>query len=405
MSRPRPRSSCPSPRAPWSSPPSPQPRDAEGRFANLDGTGARRASARSCAGPSGTGSRASAARTPDRAPVPTVAPDLALLATPPRPGEPARVTWLGHASFLVQLDGVSLLVDPALLPTIFGGISRNVPPGVPIEQLPPIDAVLVSHSHYDHLDLPTIEKVGAPVVAGLGLEPFFRERAPLRDGARLVERRHACAACGSPSCPAQHWSRRGLFDTNRTLWGGFVIEGTRATLYHSGDTAYFDGFEEIGARFPGIDAALLPIGAYDPAWFMERQHMNPEQALRAFEDLGARTFVAMHWGTFKLADEPLDEPPSRLEAERRRLGIDAARVRVLAVGETLTVGRGADVRADAHPPSDRGHRLPGEPAALGPRRRGASRRGGRLSPLSPPSRTPPHQGRNPAPPRLSSAAS
>jgi L-ascorbate metabolism protein UlaG (beta-lactamase superfamily) len=135
--------------------------------------------------------------------------------------------------------------------------------------------------------------------------------------------------------PAQHWSRRGPFDGNATLWGGFVIQGRRATVYHSGDTAWFEGFAEIGRRFPGIDAALLPIGAYDPAWFMEKQHMNPEQALAAFGALGARTFVAMHWGTFKLTDEPLDEPPRRLEAERLRLGLPVDRVRVLAVGETV----------------------------------------------------------------------
>ncbi len=135
--------------------------------------------------------------------------------------------------------------------------------------------------------------------------------------------------------PAQHWSRRGLSDLNRRLWGGFVVEGRRQSLYHSGDTAFFDGFAEIGRRYPGIEAALLPIGAYDPAWFMERQHMNPEQALAAFRALGARRFVAMHWGTFKLTDEPLDEPPRRLEAERERLGLPPDRVCVPAVGETL----------------------------------------------------------------------
>jgi L-ascorbate metabolism protein UlaG (beta-lactamase superfamily) len=269
-----------------------------------------------------------------------VAVDPASLARPPARGEPARLSWLGHASFLVQLDGVSLLVDPALGPTLFGGIARNVAPGVAIEDLPPIDAVLVSHSHYDHLDLPTIEEVGAPVIAGLGLEKLFRARRIFATElgwwrtARVGEVRVTFV-------PAQHWSRRGLFDTNETLWGGFVIEGSTATLYHAGDTAYFEGFGRIGERFPRIDAAMLPIGAYDPAWFMEKQHMNPEQALQAFEDLGARTFVAMHWGTFKLADEPLDEPPLRLDAERARRGIAPERVRVLAVGETLDVARPA----------------------------------------------------------------
>ncbi|MGE5048665.1 MAG: MBL fold metallo-hydrolase, partial [Deltaproteobacteria bacterium] len=135
--------------------------------------------------------------------------------------------------------------------------------------------------------------------------------------------------------PSQHWSRRGLFDTNQTLWGGFVIEGARARVYHAGDTAWFAGFKEIGERFPHPDAALLPIGAYDPGWFMEKQHMNPEQAVQGFLDLGAKRLAAMHWGTFKLTDEPLNEPPQRLRAEWRRRGLPEDRLRILAIGETL----------------------------------------------------------------------
>ncbi len=174
------------------------------------------------------------------------------------------------------------------------------------------------------------------MIAGLGLEKLFRARGIF--GTALGWWRTARVGdVAITFVPAQHWSRRTPFDTNRSLWGGFVIRGSRATLYHSGDTAYFGGFAEIGRRFPGIDAALLPIGAYDPAWFMSPMHLNPEEALRAFRDLGAATFVAMHWGTFKLADEPLDEPPRRLEAERVRLGLAAERVRVPAVGETLVV--------------------------------------------------------------------
>jgi L-ascorbate metabolism protein UlaG (beta-lactamase superfamily) len=139
--------------------------------------------------------------------------------------------------------------------------------------------------------------------------------------------------------PSQHWSRRGLSDMNATLWGGFIIEGSSARIYHSGDTAYFDGFREIGQRFGPIDAALLPIGAYDPAWFMSKQHMNPEEAVRAFGDLGAREFVAMHWGTFRLTDEPLDEPPERLRAEWQRLGLDSARCHIPPVGGSLVLRR------------------------------------------------------------------
>jgi L-ascorbate metabolism protein UlaG (beta-lactamase superfamily) len=314
-----------------------QPTDARGRFVNLDGST-----------PTGFGAilrwklwdrvRGRNRSSPPRAPVPVAVPDLARLARPPGPGEPARVTWLGHASFLVQLDGASLLVDPALGPSIAGGVERNVPPGVAIEALPPVDAALVTHSHYDHLDLPTLQAVGAPVVAGLGLERFFRAR-----GLRATElgwwRSAHVRGVRITFVPSQHWSARAIFDRNETLWGGFVVEGSAATLYHSGDTAFFAGFGEIGARFPRIDAAMLPIGAYDPAWLMDLHHLNPELALRAFLDLGARTFLAMHWGTFKLTDEPLDEPPRRLERERERLGLPAERVRVLAVGESVDVGR------------------------------------------------------------------
>jgi L-ascorbate metabolism protein UlaG (beta-lactamase superfamily) len=275
---------------------------------------------------------------PDRAPVPEVQADLALLSRPPAVGEPARITWLGHASWLVQLDGVSLLIDPALHPTIFGGIARNAGPGLDPAALPFIDTSLVSHSHYDHLDMPSLLAAKAPVIAGLGLAPLFAG-----EGLFCTElgwwQSARVKGVRVTFVPAQHWSRRGLFDGNETLWGGFVVEGSTATIFHAGDTAWFEGFAEIGRRFPAIDAALLPVGAYDPAWFMEKQHMNPEQALAAFQALGARTFFAMHWGTFKLTDEPLDEPPRRVEAERIRLGLESARVRVLAIGETSVVRR------------------------------------------------------------------
>jgi len=278
-------------------------------------------------------------KSPDRAPVPRVEPDLALLSMPPAPGEGARLTWLGHASWLVQLDGVSLLVDPVLRDTISGVIRRNVPPGVPVEQLPPITASLVSHNHYDHLDLPTLKQVGAPIVTGLGHAPIFR-------GSRLAVTEldwWQSTKVGPVTVhfvPSQHWSRRGLNDINEMLWGGFVLEGSSARVFHSGDTAYFEGFKEIGRRYPGLDAALLPIGAYDPPWFMSRQHMGPEEAVQAFEDLGAARFLAMHWGTFKLTDEPLDEPPRRLDTEWTRRRLPREHVHVLPVGGTLTVRNG-----------------------------------------------------------------
>jgi L-ascorbate metabolism protein UlaG (beta-lactamase superfamily) len=272
-------------------------------------------------------------KSPGRAEVPYLKTDPALVARPPISGEPARLTWLGHASWLVQLDGVSILIDPIFGRRISYVIPRIVPTPLLPEELPHIDATLVTHGHYDHYDRPSVVRAGAPVFLGKGLAADLRlprtelswwESAQVNDAVRVT------------FVPSQHWHRRTLFDTNHALWGGFVIEGKSARVYHSGDTAYFEGFAEIGRRFPGIDAAMLPIGAYDPEWFMSKQHMNPEQAAQAFADLGARHFFAMHWGTFKLTDEPLLEPPERLRADWVRRGLPQAALHIVAVGETQT---------------------------------------------------------------------
>jgi L-ascorbate metabolism protein UlaG (beta-lactamase superfamily) len=272
---------------------------------------------------------------PRNADVPRVEPDRALIGTPPAAGEGARLTWIGHASWLVQLDGVSLLVDPIFAESV-GPVRRNVPAALQPAELPFIDAQLVTHNHRDHLDVGSLRAVGRPIVGGLGLTTFFASK-----GLSCTELdwwgEKRVGPVSVRFVPSQHWSRRGLNDANETLWGGFVIEGSSARLYHSGDTAYFEGFEEIGQRVGVIDAAMLPIGAYDPAWFMSKQHMNPEEAAQAFVDLGARTFVAMHWGTFKLTDEPLDEPPQRLRAEWQRLGLDPGAMQVPAIGASLAV--------------------------------------------------------------------
>jgi L-ascorbate metabolism protein UlaG (beta-lactamase superfamily) len=279
-------------------------------------------------------------RSPDKRPAhtPRVAPDFAAIARPPAAGQGARLTWVGHASWLVQLDGVSLLIDPVFSHGIGPGVRRQVPPGIEVERLPVIAAQLVTHNHYDHLDLPSLKSVRQPIVAGLGLAQFFAAR-----GLSCTELEWwGETRVGNVSVrfvPSQHWSRRGLNDTNATLWGGFVIEGSSARIYHSGDTAYFDGFSEIGKRCGPIDAALLPIGAYEPQWFMGKQHMNPEEAVRAFNDLGARELVAMHWGTFRLTDEPMDEPPVRLNAEWKRQALDPTRCHVLPIGGSFDVQR------------------------------------------------------------------
>jgi L-ascorbate metabolism protein UlaG (beta-lactamase superfamily) len=266
--------------------------------------------------------------------VPFVQTVPALVAKPPAPGEPARLTWLGHASWLVQLDGLSLLIDPLFGRRISYVVPRIAPVPLAPTDLPRIDATLITHGHYDHYDRPSVVAARARAVLGSGLgldlrlprtELAWWETTSLSETVRVT------------FVPSQHWHRRTLFDTNHALWGGFVVEGSRSRVYHAGDTAYFAGFAEIGRRHPGIDAALLPIGAYDPAWFMEKQHMNPEQAVRAFVDLGAQRFFAMHWGTYKLTDEPLLEPPERLRAEWARRGLPEGTLRILAVGETQSL--------------------------------------------------------------------
>lgn len=277
-------------------------------------------------------------RSPSRAEVPQQTPDKGALRVPPATG--LRLTWLGHASWLVQGAGTSVLIDPVLGPRAGGLIERNVGPGLSIQDLPPIAASLVSHNHYDHLDLPTLRQVGAPVVSGTGNAGSVRG-LPCTElswwSATRLSRSGSGVGLEVTFVPSQHWSRRLFVGVNSTLWGGFVVEGGGARIYHAGDTAYFAGFREIGERFPGLNAALLPIGAYDPEWFMRPQHMNPEDAVQAFLDLGAKRFVAMHWGTFKLTDEPLDEPPARLRTEWRRRGLPESALRIPAIGESLAL--------------------------------------------------------------------
>jgi L-ascorbate metabolism protein UlaG (beta-lactamase superfamily) len=252
------------------------------------------------------------------------------------------LTWIGHASFLVQLGGRSALIDPVMSRAIAGGlVTRNVAPGLAWQALPPkIDLVLVTHNHRDHMDVPTLRRLGAdPVyVVPQGLGRWF-ERAGLR---RVVEmawwQRERIEGLDVTFVPAEHWSRRGLFDINETWWGGYVLERGGLRVYHSGDTAWFEGFALIGEKCGAIDAAMLPIGAYAPRWFMQPQHMDPFDAVRAFQALGARRFVAMHWGTFKLTDEDLLEPPQLLREAWQGADPAQGRLSLPAIGETLELG-------------------------------------------------------------------
>lgn len=251
---------------------------------------------------------------------------------------PDGLTWIGHASFLGTLGGGNYLVDPVFSRRAGRLYRRHAAPGLLPADLPGLDALLVTHSHYDHLDRDSVLALSRDlaVCAPLGLGRWFRRRG----FGRVVElswwESTHCGPLRITLVPARHWSRRRVWDTNRTLWGGFVVEAAGRSVYHAGDTAWFDGFAEIGSRFPNLLAAMLPIGSYDPAWFMEIHHLNPEQAGRAFLELGARQLVPMHWGTFRLADEPLAEPIERLRRWWSEQGPeDGRRLRVPRIGETL----------------------------------------------------------------------
>jgi L-ascorbate metabolism protein UlaG (beta-lactamase superfamily) len=274
-------------------------------------------------------------RRPPGPPAPRVEPALDLIhGTPDRP----RLTWIGHASFLGCLGGSRFLIDPVFSSHAGALYPRHTPPGVRIEKLPDVDAVLVTHNHFDHLDAGALRAMPreVPVVVPVGVGAWVRRRG--RD--RVVElgwwQFAEIAGLTVTFVPSCHWSRRGIFDTNRSLWGGYVVEKGGEGVYHAGDTAWFGGFREIRDRFPRLLAAMLPIGSYEPAWFMEHHHLTPEQAGRAFLELDARYLVPMHWGVFQLADEPLVEPAERMRAWWRQHGHpDERRLAMMALGETI----------------------------------------------------------------------
>ncbi|MFF4969573.1 MBL fold metallo-hydrolase [Streptomyces sp. NPDC001037] len=245
------------------------------------------------------------------------------------------VTWAGHASWIVRAGGLTVLTDPVWSRRILGTPARITPVGVPWESLPGVDAVVISHNHYDHLDAPTLSRLprDTPVFVPAGLGRWFLRRRFTRvteldwwEGAELSGVRFDFV-------PAHHWSKRTLTDTCHSLWGGWVLtapDGGR--LYFAGDTGYGHWFARIGRRYPGIDLALMPIGAYDPRWWLSDVHCDPEEAVRATLDLGARRMAPMHWGTFVLSAEPVLEPLTRVRAAWEKAGLEREDLWDLPVG-------------------------------------------------------------------------
>jgi L-ascorbate metabolism protein UlaG (beta-lactamase superfamily) len=253
------------------------------------------------------------------------------------------ITFIGHATFLVQVGGTNLLIDPVYAerasPVSFAGPRRVRAPGVPFDDLPAISIVLLSHNHYDHCDLRTLgqlERRWHPMfITPLGNGPLLRSAGVNR----VAEVDWWETGAGLPLpvtlTPAQHFSARGILDRNRALWGGFLVAAGRHRILFAGDTGYGPHFRDIAERLGPIDLALLPIGAYEPRWFMKDIHMNPAEAVQAHLDLEARQSLGMHFGTFQLTPEGIDEPARDLAEALRERGIPAERFRPAEVGGLL----------------------------------------------------------------------
>jgi len=255
------------------------------------------------------------------------------------------LTWIGHSTLLLQHKGVNILTDPHLTqrasPFSFAGPQRSTPPGLSIEDLPIIDLIVISHNHYDHLDKLTIKTLyerqpnhSPKIFVPLKLKQWFLDlgiknvtELDWKDSVKFGEWEiHAV--------PVQHWSSRTPFDRNKTLWAGWILETEGFRFFFAGDTGYSKDFKNIGDQFGQIDLAAIPIGAYEPRWFMKAAHVNPEEAVMIHQDINARFSVGIHWGTFILTDEPVIEPPKRLLSALKKEGISKEKFFVMKHGET-----------------------------------------------------------------------
>lgn len=273
--------------------------------------------------------------------VPQVATDLQAIEMP---GRLPQVTWIGHATVLIQHRGVNILTDPIFSqrasPLSFAGPRRVTQPALTLQELPAIDYVVISHNHYDHLDADSVAAIGdrAQWLTPLGYREWFAEQGV----SNVVEldwwQSHSTPQVKIMATPVQHWTGRGLHDRYRALWGGWAVRVGEFNFWFSGDTGYNDvQFKEIGARLGPFDLGIIAVGGYEPRWFMGDMHVNPEESVQIHQDIGARYSIGVHWGTFPLTAEPIDEPPKRLAEAAATLS--DTEFMTIAIGETRTIER------------------------------------------------------------------
>jgi L-ascorbate metabolism protein UlaG (beta-lactamase superfamily) len=270
--------------------------------------------------------------------------------SPPTRVKGLRVTLIGHASYLIQVADLNILVDPVYSerasPVTFAGPKRVNPPGIAFEKLPPIDLVLVTHGHYDHLDVATLRKLHQThqprILTPLGndtvIRPYTDKNVEALDWGQSFNAGNAITIHLTPS---YHWSARTLNDRLKTLWCNFVLTTPQGTLCHIGDTGYETGqiYRDVKQKFGPIALAHIPIGAYEPRWFMKSHHVNPEESVQIFKDLGAAHAIGHHWGTFQLTNEAVDDPEKHLREALANAAIDPSRFVAFRPGQVWTKGQ------------------------------------------------------------------